>query len=111
MRFQAIKPGQVSQFLRVIKGGYLAHYCPGCDMPHFIEIRRTSLWVWDGNILNPTVTPAVMFTDGARKHLCRYIILDGHIHFGKECTHRFKGHVVRLPPLAEYMREWTCADA
>jgi hypothetical protein len=46
--------------LRVIEGGCLGFWCPGCDEMHVVN----SGWTFDGNYDAPTLSPSVLVTNG-----------------------------------------------
>lgn len=46
--------------LRVIEGGQLGFWCPGCQQMHVVN----SGWSFDGNYEKPTFNPSVLVTGG-----------------------------------------------
>lgn len=93
-----------SEFKRRIIG--LAHWCPGCKKAH---VLRKSEYEFDA--LTETVKPACIHpiildaNAGSRRqeYHCVYVITNGKIYYGRECTHALAGREVDLP-------EWRITD-
>lgn len=116
--------------LRIIEGGQVAFWCPGCECAHAISIAPGG-WGFNGNYENPTFTPSVMVTGGHymtewaeqmrkdpnrdcyctfnKKHpelaslkcfRCHSFVTDGRIQFLADSTHHLSGKTVALEPFA-----------
>lgn len=96
--------------IRFIKrGGQGQFWCPGCDSLHAVAIDEPypngARWKFNGDYLNPTLTPSVLVTqpghlkDGRRCHL---FLKNGVIQFLGDCTHELKGTYADLPPLPDW---------
>lgn len=110
--------------LRIIEGGQVGFWCPGCDCMHAIDVNPGG-WGFNGNYDKPTFTPSVMVTSGhfakdwperkakgldcwcsfAQKHpgvttfkcfLCHSFVKDGQIQFLTDSTHPLAGKTVAL---------------
>lgn len=104
--------------LRIIEGGHLGFWCPGCNEMHVVS----SGWSFNGNYDRPTFTPSVLVTNGhySTKHKpgescwctynaehpeaptsftcerCHSFVTDGQIQFLSDCTHELAGKTVSL---------------
>lgn len=106
--------GQISQFLRKAEGA-IAHFCPACRELHVLCIDRPDpitgiTWEWDGNIVAPTLSPAValywvQYPTKKIIRTCHYTLIKGELRYQKDCTHILKGITVMLPALPEYLRD------
>lgn len=103
--------GQVSPFLRKIKGGF-AHYCPGCDNIHVIwtDSSHSANWVFNGDLNKPDFKPSVRIfhpkhldegVEVPEETLCHYFVNEGKIAYCGDCKHPLNGQTVDLPPLPE----------
>jgi hypothetical protein len=107
--------------LRVIEGGQLGFWCPGCECMHVV----TSGWAFDGNYEKPTFTPSVLVRGGHHASdwkgpdcwctwypknkpdavhkfvcgICHSFVRNGNIEFLSDCTHALAGKTVPLEPL------------
>ena len=104
--------GQISARLRKvgradgqIEG--IAHWCHGCRDLHVIYTLHPSraVWTWNGDVLNPTVTPSVRLMNSPGGSRCHYFLTEGVIHFLGDCEHDEKGRQVPLPDLPENWRD------
>ncbi len=87
---------RLQKFARNLVGW--AHWCPGCRKMHVLHVKD---YEFSGEKEKPTVRPACIFPKlSADGHHCVYMIQDGRIYFGRECTHRFAGVTVA-------MKEWS----
>lgn len=77
--------------LRIIEGGELGFWCPGCEHMHLVN----SGWTFNGNYDKPTFSPSVLVTGG---HRCHSFVQGGHIQFLSDCTHALAGQTVELQP-------------
>jgi hypothetical protein len=112
---------QISRMLRSVQGDGLMYWCQGCEQIHVIY-HGPGQWKWDGNLESPTIEPSVLVTsghyvegergrasycheDGDHSHCfrCHTFIRGGMVEFLNDCTHRFAGQRVPLPPLPDYL--------
>lgn len=106
---------------------HVAFFCPGCTHTHVLSISGPgAVWGWDRNVERPTFTPSVLIQSGhhipsqAGKRcwcdanrerqeqgrepygftcgVCHSFVVDGHIQFLSDSTHRLAGQTVPLPP-------------
>ena len=107
--------------LRIISGGELAFWCPGCKSAHSVRVTTgRGDWLFNGNYDLPTFTPSVLVTwlrpnghinenpapfgfpsQNERPDLwieerCHSFVRDGQIQFLGDCTHEFAGKTVPL---------------
>ena len=91
------------------EGGY-RHFCPGCEIVHWIPPG----WSFDGNYDCPNVTPSVKITyngadagqvreRGGRAPyaVCHYFIRDGRIEYCADSTHPMTGITVDMVEIPE----------
>ena len=73
-------------------------WCPGCECNHFVRTKGTDgpVWVWNGDVDKPTVTPSLRIRRGEARPLCHLFITDGKIQFLADCTHALAGQTVEL---------------
>jgi hypothetical protein len=112
--------------LRIIEGGQLGFWCPGCESMHAVDVNPGG-WGFNGNYDKPTFTPSVLVTSGhyvpswaeemrkdpnrdcyctfKKKHpgittfecfRCHSFVTDGQIQFLADSTHPLKGKTVQL---------------
>lgn len=108
-RFEILSPG-----LRRA-GDRLAFYCPGCDIPHVVNVfaDREPRWSYNGNPEAPTLAPSVLNRTGRAvdptfvpepgdpPEICHVFVVDGKIQFLGDCTHVLAGQTVPLPAWPE----------
>lgn len=105
--------------LRIIEGGELGFWCPGCEHMHVVN----SGWTFNGNYDKPTFSPSVLVTGGHyspqwqgpncwcnwsarypdkptsfKCERCHSFVEGGHIQFLSDCTHALAGQTVELQP-------------
>jgi hypothetical protein len=107
--------------LRIIEGGSLGFWCPGCKEMHCVS----SSWSFNGDHDRPTFSPSVLVTSGHYVPLfrrgidscwctyqaeegedpapfkcqrCHSFVRDGQIQFLSDCTHELVGQTVPLSP-------------
>jgi hypothetical protein len=109
--------------LRIIEGGQIGFWCPGCKTMHVVD----SGWTFDGNYDRPTFSPSVLVRgghyaqgwkgpecwctwypknhpDAARKFecsICHSFVRDGQIQFLADSTHALAGKTVALEPMPD----------
>ena len=81
--------------------------CPGCVemygssglhmLPINSEIKKPS-WVWDGNLIRPTLSPSIL-TGKDKLDVCHSFLRDGVFEFLNDCTHSLAGQHVEMPHL------------
>lgn len=111
--------------LRILEGGLLAFWCPGCKRAHTVRVAPApEPWGFSGDYLRPTFTPSVLvtgrdFTPKGRADYdawcaagfpkpaptfdnadtrCHSFVRDGQIQFLTDCTHALAGNTVPLAP-------------
>lgn len=91
---------------RVIEGGRLLFYCPGCDSPHTIRHGKKHDWTFDGDYDQPTISPSVLTRGGhKRERICHLFLKKGQLQFLGDCTHKLAGKTVPLPELPECYKD------
>lgn len=93
----------LSPGLRLAGIGRYAHWCPGCDAPHFFVLQGPDdqlparTFRYNGDIDKPTFVPCqnVPTPDGAG--VCHYYLSNGELQFMGDCTHAFRNRTVPLP--------------
>lgn len=98
--------------LRIVEGGGLSFWCPGCKCTHMV----TSGWSFNGDYDRPTFSPSVLvryrhpkgYTNDNPAPLgysgeyvvdvCHSFIRSGQIQFLGDCTHELTGKTVQLEP-------------
>ncbi len=107
--------------LRVVAGGSLGFWCPGCECMHVL----TPGWTFNGNYDKPTFSPSVLVRSGHygervmpegadrscwctynaehpdepasyRCTICHSFVCDGNIQFLTDCTHALAGRTLAL---------------
>lgn len=88
----------MNKFVKATDGSVLFH-CPGCDHTHGFPVDGSRGWTWNGDLVNPTVSPSILVrrNDGDIKHVCHSFVKDGHIQFLGDCTHALAGQTVEIP--------------
>jgi uncharacterized protein DUF6527 len=99
--------------LRIIEGGQLGFWCPGCECMHAVD----SGWTFDGNYDKPTFSPSILVTYRHPKghtnenpapfgyqgeyveDRCHSFVKAGQIEFLGDCTHALVGKTVPLEPM------------
>ena len=117
--------------LRIIEGGRLGFWCPGCEEMHMVGVNPGG-WGFNGNYEKPTFTPSILVRSGHympgwaeglrngtkkdcyctfnKKHpelasfvcsLCHSFVTDGRSRFLPDSTHHLSGKTVALEPYRE----------
>jgi hypothetical protein len=107
--------------LRIIEGGQLGFWCPGCKSMHAVDVNPGG-WTFNGDYDKPTFTPSVLVRgghhapgwngpecwctfypkhhpDAARKFvcsICHSFVTAGHIQFLADSSHALAGQTVAL---------------
>ena len=92
-----------SGYFRVLEGGLLSFYCPGCKCSHWIN----ESWQLSFESGKPTVSPSILVKHGRYKDLndpinsyekiiCHSFIRGGKIEFLSDCTHELAGKTVEM---------------
>jgi hypothetical protein len=88
------------------------YWCPGCDALHGIAVRPSkqrngASWEFSGTLECPTYSPSQLTTweqgPERTKFVCHTFIRNGQIEFLNDCTHEFRGKMVPLPPLPDWV--------
>lgn len=111
--------------LRVLEGGRLAFWCPGCKEYHYVFVGRAEhpVWSFNGNYDDPTFSPSVLVRSGhycdhakpddcwcnfKERHpewegeppfkcsRCHSFVRDGRIQYLSDCTHELAGQTVDM---------------
>ena len=108
--------------LRLLEGGKVSYWCPGCDMAHVLTVEPGTpgpCWHWNRNPDAPTFSPSVLvkYEHGhppvTRENLaawkrkpwkqerltriCHAFVVDGQVQFLTDSTHSLAGQTVPLP--------------
>ena len=102
-------------------GTKLFFECPGCGMPHGVNIdtKLSPAWSWNNSVDAPTFSPSILVRfdrwdppateDNVDRinsgevvqvkidHVCHSFIHDGKIQFLNDCTHEYAGKTVDIP--------------
>lgn len=91
--------------LRLLGGGRVMFWCPGCDGAHQITVkddpnRQGPIWGFNGNYDAPTFTPSILVEGSMRAGpmRCHSFVTDGQIQFLPDCNHALAGQTVPLKP-------------
>jgi hypothetical protein len=108
--------------LRILDGGVVAFWCPGCNEYHSIPVNKSEQpsWSFNGNYKAPTFSPSIMVKSGhyidgkvnecwcrwSEKHpgepspfkctLCHSFVTNGKILYLSDCTHKYAGQTLEL---------------
>jgi hypothetical protein len=109
--------------LRVIEGGSVAFWCPGCKEWHAVHVEGSvhPVWSFNGNYNNPTFSPSVLVRSGHytgkedikncwctyyKEHpeeevhfkcgICHSFVIKGKIQYLGDCTHELAGQTVDM---------------
>lgn len=80
-------------------GQYLWWWCPGCDEPHMVDVKR---WEWNGSLTAPTLAPSILVRRRAKpvrpepQTVCHSFVRDGKMQFLSDCTHTLAGKMVQI---------------
>ncbi len=92
------------------KDGKLFFECPGCGMPHGVNIDKTNgrpCWDFNGNTVTPTFNPSInvfwSYGNPPKDRRCHSFVRDGYIQFLNDCTHKLSGKTCEIPI---WNREW-----
>lgn len=84
-------------------------WCPGCEQLHPLHSKATeaeNVWKWNGNEPKPTFEGSYFVWEGPEASptkKCHSYIKAGNWEFLSDCTHKFAGKVVSLPPLPDFL--------
>lgn len=86
------------------ESGQLFFECPGCKMPHSVNIDKTKrgpCWEFNHNLVYPTFSPSILvrwsYGDPPKNRVCHSFVRDGNIQFLSDCTHDLAGQTVEIP--------------
>ena len=108
--------------LRIVDGGGVGFYCPGCKQYHTIRVTGTQhpVWGFNGDYERPTFTPSILIRtghyipghqddcwckyyaehpddhSGFKCSVCHSFVTDGKIQYLSDCTHEFAGQTIEL---------------
>jgi hypothetical protein len=99
--------------LRLLEGGCIAYWCPGCQCAHVMLLKTVFTkgphWTFNYNPFLPTFTPSFHETysepvdwdnpDGPKveRSQCHCIVTDGKIQYLSDCEHELAGKLIELP--------------
>lgn len=71
-------------------------WCEGCQEVHAFN----NTWTFNGDQLNPTVSPSLLVTAGKSRpeYRCHSFIRDGKIEYLSDCSHNLAGKTIDLKP-------------
>ncbi len=87
--------------------------CPGCvEMVgdsglHMLPINskvKNPSWIWDGNLIRPTLSPSILTGKDSPK-ICHSFLRDGIFEFLSDCAHSLAGQKVEMPELPHWVIE------
>ena len=78
--------------LRILSGGLIAWYCPGCQCHHHVNDR----WAFNGDYDRPTFSPSILVRNPAHTEICHTFVTDGKIQYLSDCTYALAGQTVDL---------------
>ena len=104
--------------VRMLEGGLLGLWCPGCLEIHAVAVGTGPgpRWAFNGDHSRPTLSPSILVTGkrrlsedeyqrimaGERLEIsdarCHSFVRDGEIQFLADCTHALAGRTVPLEP-------------
>lgn len=93
----------LSEKLRGGDGGQVFFECPGCKVPHGINVGAGAgpRWQWNGNVDRPTFSPSILvrypWGSPQVEKICHSYVTDGRIQFLSDCTHILAGQTVDIP--------------
>lgn len=103
--------------LRKEDNGWYLFYCEGCGCRHFID---PTIWTFNGDLDNPTVSPSILVRSGHYKedhfgdcwctyndkhpenpssfecYRCHSFVRNGMIEYLSDCSHSLAGQIVPL---------------
>ena len=102
--------------LRVLEGGLVAFWCPGCCEYHQVRVEygRGRVWGFNGNYDRPSFSPSILvrtghYVPGMTRYecscrsgvkdecrICHSYVTDGQIQFLDDCTHHLAGRTIPL---------------
>lgn len=77
--------------------------CPACsaltmgDEWHIVPTAGARKWTFNKNLERPTLHPSVMVEANGATPRCHFYVIDGHIHYLKDCSHKMAGKMIELP--------------
>lgn len=89
----------------------LVIYCPGCDEHHPIRVKGDRAdgagpWKWNGDLVNPTVSPSLLCNKSDPATRCHSFIKNGNWQFLGDCFHELAGQTVPIPEGRLYSEDW-----
>ena len=84
-------------------------WCAGCQMPHSVNVALGSepgpLWVWDGDLDRPTISPSVRVTYGRADRQCHFFLKGGVVEYLGDCTHELTNQRVPLLDMPSWLAD------
>lgn len=101
----------INSRLRLVQGGHIMFWCPGCKHAHIYYLGAGSgpRWQYNGNPDRPTFTPSLLNRSGRMANpayvmdadnppqICHLFLTDGKLQFCSDSTHALAGQTVDLP--------------
>lgn len=87
----------------LLSGDRLWLECPGCDMPHIVNVDANApiRWEWNGSLEKPTLSPSILvqydWGENREEHVCHSFVVDGVWQYLGDCTHKLANTHVELP--------------
>lgn len=82
--------------VRIVEGGGVAFYCPGCRGMHVAGPG----WKWNGDVEAPSIHPSLNIAAAPGRPGCHSTVQGGRIYFVEEgTTHALAGQSAELPAL------------
>lgn len=115
----------ISKILQKTETGALMFECPGCGIPHVVNLdpSLSQHWGWNGDAERPTFTPSILvhyphweppanddnldlinrgiIVQSKVNGVCHSFVTDGKIQFLTDCTHALAGQTVAIPDWEE----------
>lgn len=87
-----------------------AHYCPGCELRHYISVADPlgCNWSFDGDMDQPTFAPSIKHSQPWKDSgsTCHYFIQNGMINYCGDSTHALAGQSIAVPEMPSEAREF-----
>ena len=80
-------------------------WCPGCASPHIFWLDGPGpIWVWDGNVDRPTMSPSYLVKGGSNQTVCHSWLREGEWQFLGDSTHSLAGETLSMVPLPSWLQ-------
>lgn len=75
------------------------YFCLGCGHVHAFS---PEIHTFDGDMINPTITPSLLQSNPQSNRTCHSFINKGMIQYLGDCWHHLKNQTVRLPAFKDW---------